>query len=54
MKSQFVAATGAGFMDKLLVINRSPMEMRLPGHNFTGPEIKLSKRLHPESLVKPH
>ena len=43
-KTQFVKqdATGKGFMNGL--INKLPFEMHLPGHNFTGPGTKLSKR----------
>ena len=49
-KSQFIAATGAGFMNEM--INRLPVEMHLPGHNFTGPGTKLSKRLLPDGTPK--
>ncbi|VDI06714.1 Hypothetical predicted protein [Mytilus galloprovincialis] len=53
-KSQFVATTGTGFMNKL--INRLPMEMHLPGHNFTGPGTKLTQattsRWHPKAWSK--
>ena len=50
-KSQFIAAsTGAGFMNKL--INRLPVEMHLPGHNFTGPGTKLHKRLNADGTPK--
>ena len=49
-KSQFVAAKGAGLMNKL--INRMPVEMHLPGHNFTGPGTNLSKRLNADGTPK--
>ena len=42
-KSQFVATTGTGFMNKL--INRLPMELHVPGHNFTGRGTRLRKLL---------
>ena len=51
-KSQFVkAAAGAGIMNKL--INRLPVEMHLPGHNFTGPGTKLHRRLNADGTPKP-
>ena len=49
-KSKFVTATGAGIMNK--IINRLPVEMHLPGHNFTGPGTKLHKRLRPDGTPK--
>ena len=30
------------------LVNKLPFEMHLPGHNFTGPETKLYKRLNPD------
>ena len=50
-KSQFVAASGAGLMNKM--INRMPVEMHLPGHNFTGPGTNLKKRLNADGTPKP-
>ncbi|VDI33805.1 Hypothetical predicted protein [Mytilus galloprovincialis] len=50
-KLQFVAASGAGLMNKL--INRMPIEMHLPGHNFTGPGTNLKKRLKADGTPKP-
>ena len=50
-KSQFIAASGAGLWNKML--NRMPVEMHLPGHNFTGPGTKLHKRLKADGTPKP-
>ena len=47
-KSQFIATKGAGFINKM--INRLPVEMHLPGHNFTGPGTKL--RLNADGTPK--
>ena len=33
-------------------INNLPVEMHLPGHNFTGPGTKLNKRLNPDLTPK--
>ena len=49
-KSQFVASKGAGIANTL--INRLPVEMHLPGHNFTGPGTNLQKRLLPDGTPK--
>ncbi|VDI70004.1 Hypothetical predicted protein [Mytilus galloprovincialis] len=49
-KSQFVDTTGTGFMNNL--INRLPIEIHVPGHNFTGPGTKLSKRLLSDGTLK--
>ena len=45
-KTQFVKklAVGGSFLNTL--VNQFPFEMNLPGHNFTGPGIKLYKRLN--------
>ena len=57
IKTQFVKqdAVGKGIMNR--IINKLPFEMHLPGHNFTGPGTKLSKRLKkdgtPKSWSKP-
>ena len=47
-KTQFIKrdATGGSFLNTLL--NKLPFEIHLPGHNFTGPETKLYKRLNPD------
>ena len=44
-KTHFIKrdATGGSFLNTLM--NKLPFEMHLPGHNFTGPETKLYKRL---------
>ena len=43
-KTQFIKAqTGGSLLNKF--INNLPVEMHLPGHNFTGPGTKLNKRL---------
>jgi len=34
------------------VINNLPVEMHLPGHNFTGPGTKLNKRLNADGTPK--
>jgi len=39
-----------GFLNK--AINSLPFEMHLPGHNFTRPGTKLSKRLNPGLTTK--
>ena len=51
-KSQFIKTEeGAGFVNKM--INRLPIEMHLPGHNFTGPGTRLSQRLNADGTPKP-
>ena len=47
IKTQFV---GGSILNK--AINNIPFEMHLPGHNFTGPGTKLSKRLHADLTPK--
>ena len=50
-KSQFTKSElGQGLTNKL--INNLPFEMHLPGHNFTGPGTKLSRRLNPDLSPK--
>ena len=51
-KTQFVQrdATGRSFLNSL--VNKLPFEMHLPGHNFTGPETKLYKRLNSDGTPK--
>ena len=51
-KTQFVKrdAAGEGIMNGF--INKLPFEMHLPGHNFTGPGTKLSKRLNKDGSQK--
>ena len=34
------------------MINNLPVEMHLPGHNFTGPGTKVNKRLNPDLTLK--
>ena len=41
---------GGSLLNK--VINNLPVEMHLPGHNFTGPGTKLNKRLNPDLTPK--
>ena len=45
-KTQFIKrdAIGGSFLNTL--VNKLPFEMHLSGHNFTGPETKLYKRLN--------
>ena len=50
-KTQFVKFTkGGSVLNKF--INNLPVEMYLPGHNFTGPGTKLNKRLNPDLTPK--
>ena len=50
-KAQFVKFTeGGSVLNKF--INNLPVEMHLPGHNFTGPGTKLNKRLNPDLTPK--
>ena len=50
-KTQFIKSpTGGSLLNK--VINNLPVEMHLPGHNFTGPGTKLNKRLNPDLTPK--
>ena len=51
-KTQFIKryATGGSFLNSL--VNKLPIEMHLPGHNFTGPGIKLHKRLNSDGTPK--
>ena len=41
---------GGSFLNSL--VNKLPFEMHLPGHNFTGPVIKLNKRLNPDGTLR--
>ena len=50
-KTQFVKlAKGGSVLNKF--INNLPVEMHLPGHNFTGPGTKFKKRLNPDLTPK--
>ena len=51
-KTQFIKrdATGGSFVNTS--VNKLPFEMHLPGHNFTGPETKVYKRLNPDGTPK--
>ena len=50
-KTQFIKSPkGGSLLNK--VINNLPVEMHLPGHNFTGPGTKLNKRLNPDLTPK--
>ena len=50
-KTQFIKAQkGGSLLNKF--INNLPVEMHLPGHNFTGPGTKLKKRLNPDLTPK--
>ena len=50
-KTQFIKTPkGGSLLNK--VINNLPVEMHLPGHNFTGPGTKLNKRLNPDLTPK--
>ena len=50
-RTQFIKAQkGGSLLNKF--INNLPVEMQLPGHNFTGPGTKLKKRLNPDLTLK--
>ena len=50
-ETQFIkASAGGSLLNK--AINNLPVEMHLPGHNFTGPGTKLNKRLNPDLKPK--
>ena len=50
-KTQFIKTQeGGSLLNKF--INNLPVEMHLPGHNFTGPGTKLNKRLNPDLTPK--
>ena len=51
-KTQFIKryATGGSFLNTL--VNKLPIEMHMPGHNFTGPGTKLYKRLNSDGTPK--
>ena len=50
-KTQYIKAQkGGSLLNKF--INNLPVEMHLPGHNFTGPGTKLKKRLNPDLTPK--
>ena len=51
-KTQFVKrrAAGGGFLNTL--VNNLPFDTHLPRHNFTGPGIKLYKRLNSDGTPK--
>ena len=50
-KTQFIKAPeGGSLLNKF--INNLPVEMHLPGHNFTGPGTNLEKRLNPDLTPK--
>ena len=44
------APAGGSLLNK--AINNLPVEVHLPGHNFTGPGTKLNKRLNPDLTLK--
>ena len=50
-KMQFIKAQKGGSLFNKF-INNLPVEMHLPGHNFTGPGTKLKKRLNPDLTPK--
>ena len=51
-KTQFIKsdAIGGSFLSTLM--NKLPVEINLPGHNFTGPGRKLHKRLNRDGTPK--
>ena len=48
-KTQFLK-TGSGLFNK--AVSKLPIEMHLPGHNFTGPGTRLNRRLNPDGTPK--
>lgn len=48
-KAQFIKS-GGSIINK--AINNLPFEVHLPGHNFTGPGTRLSKRINPDGTPK--
>ena len=51
-KTQFVKKGAAGGSFLKTLVNKLPVEMHLPGHNFTGPGTKLYKRLNLDGTPK--
>ena len=51
-KTQFVKSSKGGMYTLNKMINSLPVEIHLPGHNFTGPGTKLNKRLNPDLTPK--
>jgi len=49
-KSKFISASGKGLIND--TINSLPLEIHMPGHNFTGPGTKLNKRLNEDMTSK--
>jgi len=49
-KSKFVSASGKEFLND--TINSLAFEMHMPGHNFTRPGTKVSKRLNEDMIPK--
>ena len=49
--TQFIKLQKGGSLSNK-VINNLPVEMHLPGHNFTGPGTKLKKWLNPDLTLK--
>ena len=50
-KTQFIKSPKGGSLLNNF-INNLPVEMHLPGHNFTGPGTKLNKKLKPDLTPK--
>ena len=51
IKTQFIKTQeGGSLLNKF--INNLPVELHLPGHNFTGPGTKSNKRLNPDLKPK--
>lgn len=49
---RFMRGRGSDIVDK--IIDKLPVELHLPGHNFTGPGTKLHKRLDKHGRPLPH
>jgi len=49
-KSKFISASGKGFIND--TINSLPIEMRMPGHSFTGTGTKFNKRVNEDMTPK--
>ena len=51
-KTRFIKRAQGGSLANTILNKNIPIEMHLPGHNFTGPFTKLAKRLNPDLTPK--
>ncbi len=49
VKTQFIKS-GSGLFNTM--VSKLPIELHLPGHNFTGPGTRLDRRLNPDRTPK--